>query len=180
MAIELREITSYPALEEEEKKPLEPTPAPMRREQTQNLSLLPSPPSPTRPVSVQSAQTPIVPITAPPPALCFVEQQRLKEEAKKRASDSAPLNVPENTVRQSVQSPMNTPGFGFVRCCGCGGIIQYPLHVLIVFCTACRASTATRPLVNVACRFCGHSSYHPTDCTVARCRCGVMYSIRPA
>jgi LSD1 subclass zinc finger protein len=183
LAIELKEMSSYPSLEETKIAGAE------RR---------PNEANPSRPNSVPNL-TPVVPISINPPLLSFVEEQRLKsqqniaEERKdypnlpiqqSRPSESLlsqRYTIPAQNMplQRGVSFPPSTQ-FSTICCSGCRGIIQYPISAPVVYCVACRASTATKPLLNIHCTFCRTSSYYVADNTYVRCRCGTVYSITTA
>lgn len=178
MAIELKDFTNYPVLEEEEKS-VAPPPA------QNKITSLPPPSIPQaspgsdvqRPVSSSPGLTPVVPVQSNPPQLSYIEEQRLKQQQAVLTSPIAYPNLPPPPQRNSL--PVAPGGFSTVTCCGCRGIISHPASAYIVVCSNCRASTATRPLINISCVYCRATSYYPADSSQVRCRCGAVYSVRP-
>ena len=175
--IELKELSSsYPSLQDECDVQEEQKSVRVSRPQPRHLPIPP-------PASGPSSQsTPIVPITSTPPGPSFAEQQRLRNTAPQQAPLAAaepPLSNPRLSAPPASGANI-TPGFRVVNCSGCRGAIQYPASVLIVCCTACNATTATRPLINIVCYYCRNSAYYPADQQTAICRCGTQYAIRPA
>jgi LSD1 subclass zinc finger protein len=182
VAIELKEISArYPSLQDEpedlgeERKTINP----QSRSQVRNL------PAPPVSRSSNSNVTPVVPVTTTAPGPSFLEQQRL------RNSMPGPNNLEQPNLRNPVTENVHNQGQGYiqrglpqgfsaVQCSGCRGMIQYPTEVSIVCCTACRATTATKPLINIVCHFCKNSAYYPANYSQVRCRCGTVYAVRPA
>lgn len=163
LAIELKDMNNYPDLEERKE---EIKSRPIERPQAV--------PGNTNPPHF----TPIVPISSQPPPLSFVEQQRLSMQHPMPDNRIQYPNLPQQPQRMSM--PIMNNGFLSITCSGCRGVIQYPANVPIVHCLHCKVSTATKPLLNIQCHFCKASSYYMADSPQIRCRCGTVYSIRPA
>ena len=168
MAIELKEMSQYPVLESPH---------------TVSNPVVPPPndPSASAPRTLPQYLTPIVPIASNPPPMSFVEQQRLRaQEARPEERKDYPSLPPQpQRVSMPPQNPMPYQGNAYlsIACSGCRGIIQYPPNVPIVYCLQCRASTATKPLLNIFCQYCRTTSYYMAENTHVRCRCGTLYAI---
>ncbi|OMJ88379.1 hypothetical protein SteCoe_9697 [Stentor coeruleus] len=177
MAIELKDFSSYPVLEEEIKS-VPPPPV------ENKITSLPPPSIPQtnlgsdvqRPVSSPPGLTPVVPVQSNPPPLSYAEEQRLKQQQANLQAPRAYPNLPLPPQRNTL--PASQEGFSTVTCCGCRGIISHPISAYIVVCSNCRASTATKPLINISCVYCMATSYYPADSGQVRCRCGAVYSVR--
>lgn len=179
LAIELKEMSSYPSLEENKRT----------RDRTPERTEPRSPDTASR-----NTLTPIVPISSNPSAMSIVEEQRLRAqqaEERKNYPSLQPPNVVSNPpmVHQNVPPvqnsvyrntmPANQAVMMSIPCSGCRGIIQYPSTASVVYCLQCRKTTATRPLINIVCTFCRQSSFYDVNQSHVRCRCGTVYAIRP-
>jgi LSD1 subclass zinc finger protein len=122
------------------------------------------------------------PVTSPPgqnPMIfnqnsALAAQQVFRPQSQAFYNPSYP-NLPPMPQRYSM--PPAGAGFNNIVCSGCRGIITFPNTASVVFCNHCKATTATKPLINIVCMFCRASSYYSTDSPTVRCRCGTLYSI---
>ena len=125
--------------------------------------------------------TPIVPALSNPPPLSVAEQQSLRTQGPIPEERKQYPSLPPQPQRMSIpaQNPILYQGNAYlsIACSGCRGILQYPPNVPIVFCSQCRTSTATRPLINIFCQYCRTTSFYMADNTHIRCRCGTLYAI---
>lgn len=120
------------------------------------------------------------PVTSPPGQnsmvfnQSFAAQQVFRPQSQAFYNPAYP-NLPPMPQRYSM--PVAQEGFNIIACSGCRGIITFPRTASVVFCNHCRATTATKQLINIVCMFCKASSYYGTDNPTVRCRCGTLYSI---
>ena len=185
VAIELQDISSYPIIEESKEERKESHP-----EEYPSLQTIPNSAGVNRQSHNPQILTPIVAISTNPPPMSFVEQQRLRAQQPRPAERTDYPNLPPQPERSQFSNnlnyvpPVQQPPPMFynsmltIACSGCRGLIQYPANAPIVYCLQCRATTATKPLLNIVCNFCRNSAYYSTENPYIRCRCGTVYSIR--
>ncbi|OMJ82924.1 hypothetical protein SteCoe_16255 [Stentor coeruleus] len=167
--IELRDLSGYPVINEEEKKDFS---------RAQNIGGVSSQQmgfenpglGNNRPVSSLPGQNSMIFA----PSSSMASQQVFRPQSQAFNNPGYP-NLPPMPQRYSM--PVTGDGFGTITCSGCRGILTFPKTVNIVFCNQCKATTATKQLINIVCMFCRASSYYTTDNPTVRCRCGTLYSV---
>ena len=177
-AIELKDISSYQPIEEEKKRESLSLPQenPPRAVNLSNLSSSQNASFPTR-MSPNSSETQaIIPNSSAGSPPSYLEGPRPQPQGRIEDLRYPALNPPPYRF----SAPPQQAVYFSIQCSGCRGMIQYPPHASMVFCIHCKATTATKPLINISCMYCKRSAMYTVENEYVKCRCGMVYSIRTA